>query len=222
MNQVSSNLTSGIFVTGIDTNIGKTVTAATLALTLKWDYWKPVQSGDLDQSDSMRVSHLVSEKVNTWPEAYRLKTPASPDWAAELDGIEIKLETINRPTSNRLVVEGAGGLLVPLNSRQTILDLIEKLGLPVLLVTKHYLGSINHTLLSIEVLKSRRISILGIVVNGDRNKASESSIERLSGLSIIADLPTFTSVTPDRITSQATQWQKSGVFSHIREKAANE
>ena len=166
------------FVTGIDTEIGKTVISAILTEALQADYWKPIQSGDLDNSDSHKIERLISNtKTHIYPEAYRLKTPASPHYAAELDNITIDLEDIKLPkTDNHLVVEGAGGLMVPLNRKDLMIDLIAKLRLPVILVSKNYLGSINHTLLSIEMLRSRNIALKGIIFNGKKTPSTEEII----------------------------------------------
>ena len=141
-----------LFVTGIGTEVGKTVIAAILTEKLKADYWKPVQAGDLDDSDTMKVRALVSNSVSVFhEEGFRLNHPMSPHAAAERDGVEIGLEDFEMPqTENHLVIEGAGGLMVPLNDQDCVIDLIEGSGTEVVLVSRNYLGSINHTLLSIE------------------------------------------------------------------------
>ncbi|MCP4438643.1 MAG: dethiobiotin synthase [Aureispira sp.] len=166
------------FVTGIDTDIGKTVISAVLVEALQADYWKPIQSGDLEYSDTQKVQALVSNsKSKFFPETYRLNTPASPHYSAELDGVKIELEAFKMPeTENDLIVEGAGGLMVPLNDEYLVIDLIASLGIPVVLVAKNYLGSINHTLLSIEMLKERNIPIQGVIFNGKPTPATESYI----------------------------------------------
>lgn len=173
-----------IFVTGISTDVGKTVASAIIAQALKADYWKPVQAGDLDNTDS--------DKVRTWTtgvrihdEAYRLNTPASPHLAAQIDGIKIALDHINSPeTNHHLVIEGAGGLLVPLNDRETIADLLQPEH-KVIVVSRHYLGSINHTLLTLEALRSRGMAASGIVFNGNPNPASEEAILNRFPLKVI-------------------------------------
>lgn len=156
------------FVTGIGTEVGKTVISAILTEALEADYWKPIQSGDLDYTDSDKVKDLISNKKTIFhPEAYRLRTPASPHLSAALDGIEIQANNFRLPeTANHLIVEGAGGLMVPLNSQFLIIDLIKQLQVPVILVSRNYLGSINHTILSIEALHKRAIPIAGIIFNG--------------------------------------------------------
>ncbi len=167
-----------IFITGIGTGIGKTVVSAILVERLKADYWKPVQSGDLDNSDTLLVKSLVSNAVSVFhPEAYRLTQPFSPHKSAALDGIEIDPAQIIAPqTDNQLIIEGAGGLMVPLNDNFLMIDLIKQLDAEVVLVSKNYLGSINHTLLSIDALNNRKIPIRAMLFNGDKDEWSESII----------------------------------------------
>ena len=175
-----------IFITGIDTGIGKTVISAILTERLKADYWKPVQSGDLDHSDTTTVESLVSNPLSKFhPEAYRLTQPYSPHKSADIDGIRIDLNNINLPpTQNQLIIEGAGGLMVPLNDKDLMVDLIRKLDAEVVLVIKHYLGSINHTLLSLSLLRAYNIRVQKIIVNGDNDLYSEKAILNYAG-----DLP---------------------------------
>jgi dethiobiotin synthetase len=175
-----------IFITGIGTDVGKTVVSSIVVQALEADYWKPIQAGDLDTGDAHSIQKLIdNQKTIVHPNIYALKTPASPHFAASLDGITIDLNKILRPkTTNTLVIEGAGGILVPLNDTETILDLI----LPedkIIVVSRHYLGSINHTLLTIEILKQKGLNILGIVFNGNENKATESIILQKTGLTMI-------------------------------------
>jgi dethiobiotin synthetase len=165
-------------IAGISTEIGKTFISSILTEFLQADYWKPVQSGALDFTDTDTVKSLISNTKTVFhPEAYRLTEPMSPHAAAEIDGIEIDLSNFELPkTKNNLIVELAGGIMVPLNDRETNVDLIKKLGLPVILVSKNYLGSINHTLLSVEILKMNNIAIKGLIFNGEQNKSSEEFI----------------------------------------------
>jgi len=175
-----------IFVTGISTGVGKTVVSAIITEALEADYWKPIQSGDLHATDSHRVASLISnEKTKIHPESYRLKIPASPHASAAAEGTSISLNQIKEPkTNNHLVIEGAGGLLVPLNSKNTIADLIRD-DHQVIIVSSNYLGSINHTLLTAEALKSRNRNIAGIIFSGESNPESESIIESMSGCKIL-------------------------------------
>ena len=193
------------FVTGIDTNIGKTVVSAILVEALQADYWKPIQSGDLHYTDTDKVKELVNGKTILHPEAYRLNNPLSPHVSAKLDNISISLASFQLPeTTNNLIVEGAGGLLVPINEDGDYLsDLILQLGMEVLLVSKNYLGSINHTLLSLEYLKSKSISVKGIVIVGEKNESSESIITKNTGVKILHHVPLADSVTREFIKEQA-------------------
>jgi dethiobiotin synthetase len=175
-----------LFITGIGTDVGKTIASAIITEALEADYWKPVQAGDLQNSDSHKVkSFLSNEKTVIHPNSYALNTPASPHLAAELDGIVIDLKKIIEPkTENHLVVEGAGGVFVPLNDTDCVIDLIQN-EYKVIVVSRHYLGSINHTLLTIEALQNRKIVIAGIVFSGDENKATEKIILSKTGIKCV-------------------------------------
>ncbi|MFL0161363.1 dethiobiotin synthase [Aquirufa salirivi] len=176
-----------IIVAGIGTEIGKTVVSAILTKALKADYWKPIQSGDLEQGDAYWIQQWVKHpNLTIWPSTYRLSQPLSPHTAAELDGITIELNQFQKPASSQpLVIELAGGLMVPINDQQTNIDLIQSLNAPVILVSKNYLGSINHTLLSFEMLQQRGISILGIVFNGPENPSGEKFILNYTQLPLL-------------------------------------
>jgi len=175
-----------LFITGIGTDVGKTIASAIITEALESDYWKPIQAGDLSASDSHKIkAYLSNDKTVIHSNSYALNTAASPHLAAELDKIVIDLEKITEPvTKNHLVVEGAGGLFVPLNNQDCVIDLI-KPDYNVIVVSRHYLGSINHTLLTVEALKNRNITIAGIVFNGDENKATESIILNKTGIKCI-------------------------------------
>ena len=165
-------------IAGIGTEIGKTFISSILTENLQADYWKPIQSGALDFTDTDTVKSLISNNKTVFhPETYRLNQPMSPHAAAAIDGVEIELSKFQLPqTENHLIVELAGGIMVPLNDRETNLDLIKKLNIPVILISKNYLGSINHTLLSVEVLKINDIEVKGLIFNGQQNKSSEDFI----------------------------------------------
>lgn len=199
-----------IFITGIDTDAGKTVAAAIAVETLKADYWKPIQSGDLDNTDTMKVQRMISNsETKFFPEAYRLNTPASPHHAAEIDGIIIDLQKIERPkTKNNLVIEGAGGLLVPLNQKQNVADLI-KPGDKVILVTKHYLGSINHTLLSYEYLKNKGFNEIAIWVNGEEKTSTEQALKSRVDAFFIERIETMQEINKENIQQQAQRVSES-------------
>ncbi|MEL6975567.1 MAG: dethiobiotin synthase [Bacteroidota bacterium] len=189
------------FVTGISTEVGKTVVSAILTEALEADYWKPVQAGDLDNSDSHKIERFISNaKTVVHPNAYALKTPMSPHAAAAIDGIHIDLEQIVRPNiNNHLVIEGAGGLLVPLNDEVTIMDLIHPED-KVVVVSRHYLGSINHTLLTVEKLLEKNLKV-GIIFSGDEHPTTESIIlkkTQATFLGRINEEPVFDKATVKR------------------------
>ncbi len=175
-----------IFITGIGTDVGKTVVAAIVTEALQADYWKPVQAGDLEFSDTDRVRSWVSNSRSVFhPNSYALETPMSPHAAADIDGIRIELGNILPPsTENDLVIEGAGGLLVPLNEKDTILDLIPE-DCEIIVVSRNYLGSINHTLLTLETLRSRGRKVSGIVFNGEAVPSTEKIVETLGEVPIL-------------------------------------
>jgi dethiobiotin synthetase len=175
-----------LFITGISTDVGKTIASAIVVEALEADYWKPVQAGDLDNSDSHKVKSFVSnDKTIIHPNSYMLNTPASPHLAAKIDGITIDLKQIIEPkTENHLVIEGAGGVFVPLNDTDCVIDLIQP-DYKVIVVSRHYLGSINHTLLTIESLLKRKIAIGGIIFSGEENKSTESIILNKTGVKCI-------------------------------------
>jgi len=175
-----------LFITGISTDVGKTIASSIIVEALDADYWKPVQAGDLDDSDSHKIRKYISNS-NTiiHDNSYKLNTPASPHYAAQLDSVTIDLKQIKEPkTDKHLVIEGAGGLLVPLNDNDCIIDLIQP-DYKVIVVSRHYLGSINHTLLTIEALKNRKINVAGIIFSGNENKATESIILSKTGIKCI-------------------------------------
>lgn len=174
------------FITGISTDVGKTVASAIVAQALEADYWKPVQAGDLHNSDSHKIEKYISNnKTKIHANAYALNTPASPHLAAERDGVRIDLGKIVEPaTDNHLVIEGAGGLLVPLNDSDTVADLI-KPDYKVIVVSRHYLGSISHTLLTVEALKNRKADIAGIIFSGDENASTEKIILEKTNVKMI-------------------------------------
>jgi dethiobiotin synthetase len=179
-------MNSTYFITGIGTDVGKTIVSAILVEALDADYWKPIQAGELNNSDSLTVERLVSNPTTKFHKsAFNLETPMSPHGAARIDGVNIEKNKIKRPsTKNSLVIEGAGGLLVPLNDSETVLDLIKPSD-KVIVVSRHYLGSINHTLLTLEMLKQSEIEVFGIIFNGDENISTESIIEKMSGVRIL-------------------------------------
>lgn len=201
------NLPKQFVVAGIGTEIGKTIVSAVLVEALRADYWKPVQSGALDDSDTETVRRLVRNTQSRFhPEAYRLTQPLSPHAAAQLDGVRIDLNRMVPPqTDNTLVIELAGGLMVPLNERDLNLDWVQRLGLPIVLVSRNYLGSINHTLLSAEVCRNQNIPVLGLVFNGPTVSASETFILNYTGLPCLGRIEQEDVITPEVVSRYATR-----------------
>ena len=215
-----------IFITGIGTGVGKTVAAAIITEALQAHYWKPVQAGFDDGTDALTVKDLISNtQTIIHPEVYKLQLPASPHIAAREEKININLDTICRcysqfiihnshysplPTVNHqlstvncpLIIEGAGGLLVPLNNDEFILDLIKKLDARVILVSRNYLGSINHSLLTAAVCKTNNVDVIGWLFN-DQYMHYESEIEQWSGYKKIGSIPAATTINKAFVKEQA-------------------
>lgn len=173
------------FITGISTEVGKTIVSAIVTEALQADYWKPVQAGDLDNSDTHKVAQLVSNSISKFHKnSYALQTPMSPHAAAKIDGLTIDLRQIIEPiTNNHLVIEGAGGLLVPLNNQDTILDLIQP-DYKVIVVSRHYLGSINHTLLTINLLQQNGFDV-ALIFSGNKHPSTEEIIAKYTSAKIL-------------------------------------
>lgn len=173
------------FITGISTEVGKTIVSAIVTEALEADYWKPIQSGDLHYSDTDKVKGLISNSKSVFhANSYALETPMSPHASAEIDGITIDIKNIKEPkTKNHLVIEGAGGLLVPLNDSDTILDLIQS-DYKVIVVSRHYLGSINHTLLTIESLKQKGFEV-SLIFSGDEHPTTENIIKKKTKVPVL-------------------------------------
>ena len=185
---------------------GKTLASAILTYALKADYWKPVQCGE--PADTDQIKSWLGSEVVCHPERYRLQTPASPHFAAEKEGVSIRLSDFKLPdTSNNLIVEGAGGVLVPVSSRETIADLIEQLGLPVILVINHYLGALNHGMLTIREIKRRQIPLAGIIFNGVDFQNAESILLQEAGCPCLLRIPIMESVGLEQIRQLSTQLQ---------------
>lgn len=188
-----------IFITGTDTNVGKTLISSWIALHTGFSYFKPIQTGTRDGSDSFEVQKLSDTKI--YLESYAYKEPLSPHLAAKLENDMIDIEKIVLPPSRNLIIEGAGGVLVPINDTYLMVDLIEKLGAPVILVARTTLGTINHTLLSLEVLRSRNIPVLGVIMNGEQNPQNSDSIELYGRTSVLAEFPKLESVSMNTLKS---------------------
>jgi dethiobiotin synthetase len=194
-------LTGAVVVTGTDTGIGKTVFAAGLAAALGAAYWKPVQAGTEPEGDSETAARIAGlSAVRILPEAYRLATPASPHLAARIDNVTISLKALSGPQLDLpLVIEGAGGVLVPLTETLSMADLFVHWSAPVILCARTALGTINHSLLSIEALKSRNIPILGIAFIGEPHEENERIIPHISGIPSLGRLPVLDPLTPDTL-----------------------
>ena len=192
-----------IFITGISTDVGKTLASAIVTEALEADYWKPIQAGELDYSDTHKVADMTSNKKSVFHKnSYALETPMSPHAAAEIDGIEIDLEKIMLPkTSNNIVIEGAGGLLVPLNDTKTVLDMIQP-DYKVIVVSRHYLGSINHSLLTIKLLQEKGFDV-SVIFSGDKHVSSESIIKKMTGVSVIGRIEEEQEITKEVIKKYA-------------------
>lgn len=193
------------FITGTDTGVGKTIVSAILAKAWDAAYWKPIQSGDPDQSDTRRIQHLCGVDWPCFPEAYVLSQPLSPHAAAAIDGVRIESDRIRIPDAESpIVIEGAGGVLVPINEEELYVDWVEQQGLPVILVSLNRIGSINHTLLSVEALMNRHIDVVGILFNGEEAAESERFIGQYTGLPLLGRIPQCAAPDPGWIAEQAS------------------
>ncbi|MFY0625964.1 MAG: dethiobiotin synthase [Reichenbachiella sp.] len=198
------SLNKRYFVTGIDTDSGKTVVSAALVEHLKADYWKPVQAGF--PTDTETIRSLVSNYGIIHPEGKILQAPMSPHAAAKLENIEVTINDLQVPnTENFIIIEGAGGVMVPLNDSQLIIELAAEIDAEIILVSRNYLGSINHTLLSIEYLKNKNYKIAGIIFNDEPNIESESFILKYSGLKCLGHIEKLKTIDRSTIKSIATK-----------------
>ena len=196
------------FVSGIGTDVGKTIVSSVLCELLFANYWKPVQSGELDNTDSMKVERLVSfETFNYFPEQFRLTQPLSPHVSAKLDGVHIQSSDFTFPEfTGNLIIEGAGGLMVPVNENGLLYcDLAAEWNLPTILISRHYLGSINHTLMSIEILRNRHIPILGIIYVGEELPMTEEIIFTKTQIPTLFQVPIFENLSKETISTFAIQ-----------------
>ena len=196
-----------IFVTGTSTEVGKTLAAAIITEALQADYWKPIQAGDLNNSDSHKIAALISnKKTQIHPNSYALNTPMSPHAAAEIDGLSIQLNKIKEPlTTNHLVIEGAGGLLVPLNDTETILDLLQP-NYKVVVVSRHYLGSINHTLLTIGWLQKAGFKP-ALIFSGDPHPTTEAIILKKTGVGLVGRIKNEKKINKQTIKKYADEFK---------------
>ncbi len=192
---------NGIFVTGTDTNVGKTIVSAALIYALRERetvcYWKPIQTGIETDDDTQTVRELTNGTSDEiFDKGFRLEKPLSPHLSARLAGVEITVEKIlnfikNKTTDKFWIVEGAGGVLVPLNENELMIDLMKALNLPVLIVSRAELGTINHTLLTIETVRNRALKIAGVIMNGEPNAENRKAIEKFGKVKVLAEIPKF-------------------------------
>lgn len=185
------------FITGTDTNVGKTVISSWLCLHLKATYFKPIQTGLSEGSDSAFVSACANVPIH--PEVFAYQAPVSPHLAARLENRPINLDKIKLPEAPRLILEGAGGVFVPLNEKALMVDLIEQLQLPVLLVSRTTLGTLNHTLLSLYALQERKIAIAGVILNGPPQNDTKETIEFYGKTKVLAEFPSLPIISTETL-----------------------
>lgn len=197
-------MTNSIILTGIGTDVGKTVVSAILCKAFQLDYWKPIQTGGIEMRDADTVANLLNQNLRIFPERYLLQAPLSPHEAANKEGVSISLTDFTIPQEDNLLIEGAGGLMVPINNQGDLLiDLFQKMKIPVVLVVRHYLGAINHTLLSLEALKQRKMPLKGIVFVGEDEFGAEEIITKIAACEVIARIPFSEKITSEFINTQA-------------------
>ena len=198
------------FVAGTDTDVGKTFVSAVLMVGLKTAYWKPIQCGLAEITDTKWVRNVTGlPDAHFLPETYKLSKPISPHASAQSDGIQIALESFCLPADDQfpsLIVEGAGGVMVPLNERHYMVDLMKQLALPVILVARSTLGTINHTLLSLEKLRQKNIEVLGVVMNGPGNEINKTAIETYGKTPVIAEVEMLSDVNPKTLLKAYDQY----------------
>jgi dethiobiotin synthetase len=206
-----------LIVTGTDTGIGKTVFSAALTDALGAYYWKPIQSGLTEETDSetvLRLGRIPPQRILR--EAWKLKTPVSPHLSAEIDGVTIDPYALEPPaTDSPLIIEGAGGLLVPLTRRETFADVFARWQIPVFLCSRTGLGTINHTLLSLEAMRQRRIPILGIAFIGDAQPETQQIIAEMGKVRVLGRLPRLQPLTPDTLRLEFSKCFDLSSFSEV-------
>ena len=210
-------MSNSYFLTGIGTDVGKTVVSAILCELLQATYWKPIQSGDLQNSDSKKIQEWLNNTVEIITEAHLFSEALSPHVASKIDGVSINPAMLNLPkTAGNLIVEGAGGWLVPINeSGITFADLAEQWNIPIILVSRHYLGSINHTLLTIESIKARKMTIHGIIYVGEPLPDTCEIIEKISGVKTLFSVPLFDKVDTENIKLFVKELVSNGILKSL-------
>lgn len=201
------------FIIGTDTEVGKTVVSAILVAGLSAAYWKPIQTGAEEATDTQWLRNATSlPDFYFIPEAYRLSKPLSPHAAAQIDGVRIDLDSVCLPQAHQfphLIVEGAGGVMAPINDHQYMVDIIKWLNLPVLLVARSTLGTINHTLLSLECLVQKGIEVIGVVMNGPKNRINREAIEYYGQVRVCAEVETISEISHKSLVEAYDKYFKS-------------
>ena len=195
------------FITGTDTSVGKTLFCSILMDKFLYDYWKPVQTGNKNDNDTIYIKKICKIPSNRfYKPAFSFRKSLSPHQAAKYENVSINLNNIKKPiTNNPLIIEGVGGILVPLNNTNLIIDLIKKLKLPVIIVSRSTLGTINHTLMTIKILRQNRVLIYGVVLNGPINTKNAESIEHFGKVKVLTQIPFFKKISLKKIKNFTNQ-----------------
>ena len=195
----------GFFITGTDTGVGKTFFSSILMKKYNFDYWKPIQTGKFIENDTFYIKQNIGIEKNRFHKpTYSFKKPLSPHLASNYEKISINIKKIKKPNSDRpLIIEGAGGILVPLNKKNLLIDLIKKFKFPVIVISKSILGTINHTLMTLEILKKNKINIFGVILNKVKNKKegdeNAKSIEDFGNIKVLAQISSINHITKKKI-----------------------
>ncbi len=211
-----NRLSKKVIICGTDTDVGKTIVSSFFVQGLKAVYWKPVQSGTEEGTDTQTICNILNLKSNRYlPEIYKFKAPVSPHWAAEKESKRIEPHNLTLPDLDKLIIiETAGGLMVPLNRDWLQIDQIKVWDAPVILVARTGLGTLNHTLLSLEALKRRNINILGIVLNGPQHNDNPKTLEQFGAIKILATLPKFKEVNSKVLSHE---WNKQQLNKKLKQ-----
>ena len=195
------------FITGTDTSVGKTLFCSILMDKFLYDYWKPIQTGNKNDNDTIYIKKICKIPSNRfYKPAFSFRKSLSPHQAAKYENVSINLNNIKKPiTNNPLIIEGIGGILVPLNNKNLIIDLIKKLKFPVIIVSRSTLGTINHTLMTIKILRQNKIKIYGVVLNGVMNKKNAQSIKHFGKVKVLAQIPFFKKISLKKIKNFTNQ-----------------
>jgi len=195
------------FITGTDTSVGKTLFCSILMDKFLYDYWKPIQTGNKNDNDTIYIKKICKIPSNRfYKPAFSFRKSLSPHQAAKYENVSINLNNIKKPiTNNPLIIEGIGGILVTLNNKNLIIDLIKKLKFPVIIVSRSTLGTINHTLMTIKILRQNKIKIYGVVLNGVMNKKNAQSIEHFGKVKVLAQIPFFKKISLKKIKNFTNQ-----------------